>query len=69
MAIEDGDTLKANTNVVINFPFKDCVLAGGQDKEDVKRDEMFYHEVLHRAEIDRLLDQKMFTGFKKLNAD
>ena len=69
LAIEDGDTLKANTNVVINFPFKDCVLAGGQDKEDVKRDEMFYHEVLHRAEIDRLLDQKMFTGFKKLNAD
>ena len=69
LAIEDGDALKANTNVVINFPFKDCVLAGGQDKEDVKRDEMFYHEVLHRAEIDRLLDQKMFTGFKKLNAD
>lgn len=69
LVTEDGDFLKKNTDVVINFPFKDCVLAGGQDKEDVKRDEMFYHEVLHRGEIDRLLDQKMFTGFKKLNAD
>ena len=59
------DYLSDSDEVVLSFPYKDCVLAGWQDKEDIKRQEVFYNEVLGRDEIDRLLDPKTFTNFKK----
>lgn len=59
------DYLSDSDEVVLSFPYKDCVLAGWQDKEDTKRQEVFYNEVLGRDEIDRLLDPKTFTNFKK----
>ena len=31
-----GKFLKDNTDVVLNFPFKDCILEGGQSTEDGK---------------------------------
>lgn len=52
-------------DVVLNRPYKDCILAGWQDTEDAKRDEIFYNEILWSDEIDRLLDPKVFTNFKK----
>ncbi|MCH2188816.1 site-specific DNA-methyltransferase, partial [Candidatus Gracilibacteria bacterium] len=64
-----GDYLSDSDEVVLSFPYKDCVLAGGQDKEDTKRQEVFYNEVLGRDEIDRLLDPKTFTNFKKYTTE
>jgi adenine-specific DNA-methyltransferase len=37
--------------VVLSFPFKDCVLEGGQSKDDEKRKEIFFNEVLAKDEI------------------
>ena len=51
--------------VVLAWPHKDCVLEGGQTKEDQKRDEVFWNETLAPDSIDRLLDPKAFTNFKK----
>jgi adenine-specific DNA-methyltransferase len=34
-------------DVELVFPYKDCILEGGQTKEDRKRDEIFYNEHLH----------------------
>ena len=47
------------------FPYKDCVLAGGQTKDDQKRTEVFYNTALSPDEIDRLLFPKVFINAKK----
>ena len=62
LGAEDGTSLAENQNVVLNFPYKDCVLEGGQDKEDQKRSEVFFNEVLAPDQITRLLDDKVFTN-------
>ncbi len=55
--------------VVLSFPFKDCVLEGGQSKDDEKRKEIFFNEVLANDEINRLLDKKVITSAKKYTKD
>ena len=40
------ELLTEHKNVVLDWPYKDCVLEGGQDKEDAKRDELFFNEVV-----------------------
>ena len=48
--------------VELVFPYKDCVLEGGQTREDQKRQEIFYNELLATDEIDRLLFPKVLTN-------
>lgn len=62
---ENGDYLSESREVVLAWPYKDCVLEGGQTKEDQKRDEIFWNETLAPDEIDRLLAPKVLTGFKR----
>ncbi len=57
--------LKQIDDVVLSFPFKDCILEGGQTKEDEKRKEIFFNEVLAKDEINRLLDKKVITNATK----
>lgn len=64
---EGDDYLKDSGKVVLAWPYKDCVLEGGQDKEDVKRNEIFYNEILAPDEIDRLFEPKVLTNFKKID--
>ena len=54
--------------VVLAWPYKDCVLEGGMTKEDQKRDEIFWNEILAPDEISRLLDPKIFTNAKRIDA-
>lgn len=61
--------IKENRDVVLNWAYKDCVLEGGQDREDSKQDEVFYNEILASDDIDRLFDNKILTNFKKYNSD
>lgn len=61
----NGDYLKEKDAVVLAWAYKDCVLEGGQDKEDQRRDEIFYNETLSPDEIDRLFELKVLTNFKK----
>lgn len=69
LATENGQYLSENNNVVLNFPYKDCVLEGGQTKEDTKRQEVFFNETLAPTEITRLLDDKVLTNFKRYDKD
>ena len=55
--------------VVLAWPYKDCVLEGGMTKEDQKRDEIFWNEILAPDEISRLLDPKVFTNAKRMDKD
>ncbi|HBR14967.1 MAG TPA: type III restriction endonuclease subunit M [Candidatus Omnitrophica bacterium] len=64
----NGDYLKEKDDVVLAWAYKDCVLEGGQDKEDQKRNEIFYNETLSPDEIDRLFEPKVLTNFKKYDS-
>ena len=65
----DGESndnfIKSRGDVVLAWPHKDCVLEGGQTKDDQKRNEIFWNETLAPDNVDRLLDAKVFTKFKK----
>lgn len=61
----NGDYLKEKGDVVLTWAYKDCVLEGGQDKEDQKRDEIFHNETLSPDEIDRLFEPKVLTNFMR----
>lgn len=60
-----GDYISTSNDVELVFPYKDCVLEGGQTKEDQKRSEIFYNETLAPDEIDRLLYPKVFINAKR----
>ena len=65
----NGQYLSKSGDVVLAWPHKDCVLEGGQDKEDAKRDEIFWNETLAPDDIDRLLSPKVFSNWKKYDKD
>jgi adenine-specific DNA-methyltransferase len=60
----NGEYLTEANEVVLDFPYKDCVLEGGQTKEDQKRKEIFWNETLAGDEIDRLFEPKVLTNWK-----
>ena len=55
--------------VSLVWPYKDCVLEGGQTKEEEKRKEIFFNEILAQDEIDRLFDPKVLTRWKRHTVD
>jgi adenine-specific DNA-methyltransferase len=55
--------LRERGDVALVWPYKDTVLEGGQTKEEEKRKEIFFNEVLAQDEINRLLDPKVLTNF------
>ncbi len=61
--------LSEKKEVVLAWPYKDCILEGGMTKEDQKRDEIFYNETLAPDDINRLLDAKVFTNFKRIDKE
>lgn len=55
---ENVGFIKNNSNVVINFPFKDAVLVGGMSREDVKTTEIFYIKKSIQKILIHYLSQK-----------
>ena len=66
LTVED-EYLSAKKEVVLSWPYKDCVLEGGMTREDQKRDEIFWNEILAPDEISRLFDPKVFTNAKRID--
>ena len=66
---ESGDMVSTSGKVELVFPYKDCILEGGQTKDDQKRKEIFYNESLAPDEVDRLLYPKVLTGAKRYTVD
>ncbi|GAA8289369.1 hypothetical protein HpNP124_11630 [Helicobacter pylori] len=56
--------IKSSELVVLNFPFKDNVLLGNAKDNNTKSNELFYHEILHKKEIDTLLSPKALCHFE-----
>ncbi|MBA7566192.1 hypothetical protein ES708_07880 [subsurface metagenome] len=65
----DGRYLRERGEVCLVWPYKDCVLEGGQTKEEEKRKEIFFNEILAQDEIDQLLDPKVLTNWKRYTTD
>lgn len=67
----NDELLKDSGKVVIDFPYKDCVLEGGQTKEEVSggKKEVFYNQVIDKKEIDRLLEPKALCNVVRYTID
>ena len=63
--IKKDSFIKKFDDVVLAWPHKDCILEGGQSKDDEKNNEVFYNEILSRDEIDRLFEPKALTNIKR----
>ena len=61
----DGKFLQERGEVSLVWPYKDCVLEGGQTKEEEKRKEIFFNEILAHDEINRMFDPKVLTNWKR----
>lgn len=60
--------LRERGDVALVWPYKDTILEGGQTREEEKRKEIFFNEVLAQDEISRLLDPKVLTNFTRYTA-
>ena len=58
-----GKYLHERGEVALAWPFKDCVLEGGQTKDEEDRHEVFFNETLAEDEITRLFAPKILTAF------
>lgn len=62
-----------SSDVVLNFPYKDCVLKAGMTKEDVEdsddANELFLNETIAKSEIDELLEPKILINANKYDED
>ena len=69
IADSNENFISQSSNVELLFPYKDCVLEGGQTKDEQKRPEIFFNETLARADIDALLEPKVLTCANKFSSD
>ena len=60
--------ISKDSHVVLNFPYKDCVLEGGASHDDDKGKEIFFNEILARDEITQLFNPKVLTNFKRVQS-
>ena len=64
-----GKFLRERGEVSLVWPYKDCVLEGGQTKEEEKCKEIFFNETLAQDEINRMFDPKVLTNWKRHTAE
>lgn len=64
----NGDFLSEKNEVVLSWPYKDCILEGGQTKEDAKRNEIFWNETLAPDDINRLTEPKVLSNFSRYDS-
>ncbi len=65
----DSHYLNESNDVVLSWPYKDCVLEGGQTKDDQKRNEVFWNETLAPEQVDTLLAPKALQNFIKYSEE
>ncbi len=66
---DSGNFISESREIVLSWPYKDCILEGGQTKEDAKRNEVFWNEILAPDEINRLTEPKVLTNFVRYDKE
>ena len=64
-----GDYLSQSHDVVLAWPYKDCVLEGGMTKEDRGRNEVLWNTTLAPDDITRLFEPKVLSGWERWDAE
>lgn len=64
----NDNLISKSAAVALVFPYKDCLLEGGQTKDDQKRTEIFYNTTLAKDDCDRLLAPKVFANATRYDA-
>lgn len=65
-----NDKYLADSNdIVLAWPYKDCVLEGGQTKDEQRRQEVFWNKTLAPEQVDTLTAPKVLTNFKKIDGE
>jgi adenine-specific DNA-methyltransferase len=59
-----GKFLRQRNEVSLVWPYKDCVLEGGQSREEDTRKEIFFNELLAQDEITQLFEPKVITNLQ-----
>ncbi|WHL49339.1 site-specific DNA-methyltransferase [Mycoplasmopsis bovis] len=60
IGLTSGDEfISRSSAVVLDFPFKDCYLGGGATKDDQKRQEIFFNELIANDEVRQMLSPKV----------
>lgn len=68
MLVDDNNnSISKRDNVVLSFPYKDCILEMDSTEETEKRKEVFFNETLMKKEIDTLLSPKVFANAKGIS--
>lgn len=57
-----GELISQSDDVSLVWPYKDCILEGGQTKEDAKHNEVFYNENLVPLQVSKLLSPKVLSN-------
>lgn len=61
----DGQFISRTDNIVLSFPYKDCIFKGEQNKDELKTQEIFHNEIIFADEITNLFAPKIFTNAKR----
>ena len=69
LTTDDEHYLADSHEVVLTWPYKDCILEGGQTKDDARRRETFWSEILAPDQITQLTAPKALTNFKRYSND
>jgi adenine-specific DNA-methyltransferase len=56
-----GKFLRQRYEISLVWPYKDCVLEGGQSREENARKEILFNELLAQDEITQLFEPKVIT--------
>ena len=64
-----GDFLSQSRDIVLAWPYKDCVLEGGMTNEDQGRNEVFWNTTLAPDDITRLFEPKVLAGWERWDAE
>lgn len=65
----DGKYMQERGEVSLVWPYKDCVLEGGQTKEQQKQNEIFFNEIIAPDEINQMFEPKVLTNWKRHTPD
>jgi adenine-specific DNA-methyltransferase len=65
----EGKYLKYSTDIVLDFPHKDCVLEGGMSSEEKGKKEIYYHNILAKEEVDLLTTPKVLHNVRKVEME
>lgn len=69
----EGKFIDDDSDVVLDFPFKDAVLKAGMTKQDVAKgedeEELFLNDTLAQSEINELYEPKILINAKRYDAE